>query len=284
LGPGSTYLHSEFIYQRWHHVLQECLDLGSGGSRPTTVKPVITGASHDLWYFNGLGEPTGSGYRTGIALSSSGGTNTVWSVTTSAGAGRVTLSSTGGASITVTSSGSHFSRTIGDVLIVATVNGVASDPFAITTRTPWKLSPRNPQDPPTCFQSPTSYQSIMRYDIKDNFDSLIANDLTWNEVLSQSSSTSENGSNWGSYIFLSSGGNSDPLEDFLAPPSGTGVSPSPTCSGTPSGTVRYRAIPQVVRVGSAVGGSGVLVQTDTIGYYINHARHDSIIVPPQPPE
>lgn len=244
-----------------------------------TVKPSISGGN-TVWWFNGQ-NPNSSSNPISVTLTSSGGSSTNWSVTQADT--KVTLSSTSGAQITVTSTGTHFSGAVGDISIKATANGVASDPFTMTARTPWKMVLRSRNT--TCFSSPQTYSTTISYDVHDNLDTLISSDIFWNETLS--AAQCQNGSNWCNYQIISGGADSNPVQDLLEPPDLNTVpapNPSPTCSGQGSGTTRYRAIPQTLRVGTNTTGAGVNVQSDTLGYYIDHGQHDSIQIPSQPPQ
>jgi hypothetical protein len=245
------------------------------------VHPSIISPNHVLWYFTGQ-NPDSNSYPISISLTSTGGSSTTWSVT--AGSSRVHLSSTSGASISITPTGSHFSGTLNDVAIVANAGGFDSDPFYITVRTPWKLVQRNPYAAENCFTNANVqyYSSSLLYDVHDNFDQTISADIYWNEHLG--TFTSENGSNWGSYPFVGQGGSTNPLEDILQPPIVAQASPTQHCLNGAGGTTRYRSVSQTIRVGSSIDGQGTLAQTDLLGYYIDHGQHDSVSTPSQPPQ
>ncbi len=249
-------------------------------SGTANVQPVISGPN-TVWWFNGR-DPNSSSYPMSVALTSSGGSSTTWSVAQADA--KVNLSSTSGASITVTGTGTHFSGATGDISFTATANGVSSSPLTMSAKTPWKLVSRGaPQT--SCFSSPETYTSTVSYDVHDNLDVLMSANIDWNEVLG--SQTSENGSNWGSYSVAQSAGSTDPVQDLLAPPqlnASPAPVPTPTCSGQNSGATRYRSIPQNISVGTVNNGSGVHVQSDTLGYYVDHGQHDGIQVPAQPPQ
>ncbi len=253
--------------------------MASGGGQ-VTVQPTISGPN-TVWWFNEE-NPDATDYPVSVTLKSSGGSSTSWSVTQADA--KVILSSTSGAQITVTSSGTHFSGSVGDVSVTAKANGVSSVPFAMTARTPWELVSRGaPQT--SCYSSPETYTSTVSYDLHDNLNGLMSSSVDWNEVLG--AQVSENGSNWGSYAVVQSAGSTDPVQDMLAPPQlnvNPAPSPKPTCTGANSGTTRYRSIPQNISVGTVGNGAGVHVQSDTLGYYVDHGQHDSIQIPSQPPQ
>jgi hypothetical protein len=73
------------------------------------------------------------------------------------------------------------------------------------------------------------------------------------------------------------------LNDLLSGPSSSSASPKPTYDNPPKGTTAYETAPQVIYVGSDTTGAGVLVQTDTLTYYIDQGNHTGITAPSQPP-
>lgn len=243
----------------------------------TVIDLNITGKD-TVWWFNGA---TPSGYDTQVILTSSPGTNIKWNIV--AGYDKVSLTSNGNQA-TVSSTGSHFSGTPGDISITATIGGVTSNPFVMTARTPWKLVPQ-PSPVTQCFTVPkTTYITYLKYDLHDNLDTVMSTDASWNEVLG--TPTSENESNWGTFGGPSpSAAETNPLEDMVGSPDpeiNPTLKPLPTC-GQAAGTTRYMSVPQTIRVGSDTNGSGVKVQEDTLGYYIDHGQHDDVKVPSQPP-
>jgi hypothetical protein len=278
ISPGTTNV-SSYIKLRTAGVNNCPLQL-YGQSAPGNVQPTITGPNV-VWWFNGQ-NPSPSSYPVSITLQSSGGASTTWALSQSDS--KVSLSSTTGASIQVTSTGTHFSSSTGDISITAKANGQPSAPFTITSKTPWKLVFDAQQSGTTCYTG-YGYLTDLLYDLHDQFDSVIPNDVTWNEVVG--TPQSQNGSNWGTYGLTTSSGSTGPLIDQL---SGPGVNnqpppnPTPVCHTPPTGTTVYRIASQVIRVGSTNTGSGVEVQTDNLTYYIDNGAHTSIVVPPPPPQ
>lgn len=105
----------------------------------------------------------------------------------------------------------------------------------------------------------------------DNLSSPTTDDINWNEALGQCQSASD--SNWGSICVTPGNGSTGPLFDQLGGPQlQYNPSPAPQCNNPPSGTTDYEDVPQTARVGSSNTGAGVLVQTDTLTYYIDQAR------------
>jgi hypothetical protein len=248
-------------------------------SGPVNVTPTITGGNI-VWWFNGQ-NPDSTDYPISVTLTSSGGSSTSWAVTQQDS--KVSLSTATGATTTVTSTGSHFSASSGDISITATANGVPSSPFAMTAKTPWKLvlSSTNTY----CYASPQTYGTEISYNVQDNLSVTMSSDIYWNE--SVGTATCSNGSNWCGGQISTSGGDSNPLKDILAPPN-LNVSPAPvptpTCNGQGTGTTLYRSIPQTIYVGGSNTGQGVQAQQDSLAYYIDHGQHNNIQSPPQPPQ
>ena len=123
--------------------------------------PIISTTGDTIWYFNGLSP---SGYPMSVVLTSDGGSSTIWTVV--AGANKVSLSTSTGASTTVTSSGSAFSSSAVDIEIKASVNGVDSlNNVFITSRTPTRLV--NTGTTTVC--DPTyGYETFIDYTVQDN--------------------------------------------------------------------------------------------------------------------
>jgi hypothetical protein len=242
---------------------------------PVTVTPAISGPS-TVWWFNGQ-NPNSSSYPVSVTLTSSAGASTTWSVTQTDT--KVSLSSTSGASITVTSTGSKFSAASGDISIKATANGVASSPFTMTARTPWKLSLISRD---TVQDATYTYITNINYNVLDNLSSVIADDINWNEGVGACQSV--NGSNRGTICIQTSPGSTGPLTDVLSGPQlSRNPSPTPQFHNPPTGTTAYETVAQTIQVGSSTTGAGVLAQTDTLTYYLDQGNHTGITAPPQPP-
>jgi hypothetical protein len=136
------------------------------------VSPTISGPN-TVWWFNGQNP---SGYATSITLAATGGNGVTWSVI--AGAAEVNIQPTGN-TVAVTSSGSTFSSSVGDVQITAHVNSETSAPFHITTRTPYRLA--NKQTNPSC-NSGFGYEDAISYNIQDQLFTNVPSTLPWNEA------------------------------------------------------------------------------------------------------
>lgn len=242
-----------------------------------SVVPTISGPS-SVWWFSGL---TPSGYSTSVTLTSSGGSGTTWSVPT--GSDKVTLSSTSGAQITVSSSGSNWSMTEGDIKIVATSNGVASPQFSFSTLLPYQLSPNSLFTFHDCINGniPEDY---IAYNVADNLGHSLTTPIGVNEAFPSGKSNDYTGSDWplgapgGS---TTSSSQPSLMQDRIHTASNVTM-PTPICnsSDTPSNyaTLTIHMF-QVWRFGSDSPGYGVQVQTDNIQEYRNGSRHTSITTP-----
>ena len=239
------------------------------GQAQLTIIPTISGIN-TVWWFNGQSP---SGYDIQSALTTDG--SATWSVTL--GASKVTLSSSSGQQITVQSSGSAFSSAVGDIHIVASVNGVSSPTWTMTTRTPASI--RNPNPYTQCDQY-YGYDTTITYIIYDQLNDGLPYDIDWNEHWTSSANPVYTGENWGQNpekpgTALYDGYSHGPLltDDI----SGPGVNnipanvPQPTCNANPS--VEVVNWGQRFSIGTKTTGAGVAVQTDTLHKYNDHGAH-----------
>ena len=236
------------------------------------VKPSITSSpeTSDLWYFDGQNPST---YTTSLTLTSSGGSSTTWSVPT--GASKVSLSSTTGSSITVTSSNSAYSSSSEDIYIVATLDGMASDAYRITTHKPSKLADGIADD--DC-SATMGYSETISYSIHDQMDDPIPASVDMNEAWTTGVSNDYTGTNWLTSWPEKSGNTTanptvDTLVDFITGQQPT-ANPTPGCVGTGTTKVQHRG--QELFVGSQTPGYGQIVQSDTLQKYQDHAAHEGI--------
>ena len=254
--------------------------LPASNTWPVTVFPTISNASgiNDIWYFGGItptytpdGEPpTTADYALSITLTSSGGASTTWQDTS--GSGEVTLSSTSGSSITVTSSGTSFSSSSGDVRIVATTNGVDSQPYTLTTHIPYDLTKGITTD--YClsdlplYSGYSGYLSQVPYTPIDQLGDPLPNPIDANELL-DIAAPDYSGTNW---VVSAPNGLSTPILDQIASGySGTPtLIPVPTCGGAASTPVIHTT--QDWFIGSTVPGTGWLTHVDKLQKYVNAGR------------
>jgi hypothetical protein len=239
-----------------------------------TPQPTITGGK-TVWYFKGQ-NPAASAYPISVALSSSGGSSTTWSV--SQADAKINLSTTSGATTTVTPTGSHFSASVGDIKVSASIGGGSPcGSFAMSAKMPWKLSLVSR----VTSAYGTVYLTTITYNLLDNLSSVMSSSMADNEVLG--TYVSLNGSNWASFP-MSGGSGVTPVADKLAPNGSSSLTPKPKYDGNPgTGTTPYMSAPQKIYVGSSTSGSGVLVQTNTQTFYLDNGNHTSIVSPAQPP-
>jgi hypothetical protein len=242
----------------------------SGGDN---VMPTISGPN-TVWYFAGQNP---SGYATSITLSSSGGSGTTWTVT--AGSNKVNLSTTTGSQTTVTSSGTNFSSSVGDIGIKATAGGVDSAVFSITSRKPYYMLPETSLYVAGCPNSSQGYLSQVFYTIQDQlFDTLPGSSVPQNEYWTSNSEVVDysGGSNWPQNNPI--GGPVGPVDwsDEISAYTGTGANPVVNCSGPHTAVVHWA---QQWRFGSTTPGQGQLVQADMLQKYLNDANHTNVVSP-----
>jgi hypothetical protein len=240
-------------------------------SNQGSVKPKITGPN-TVWWFSGQNP---SGYATSITLTSSGGNGTIWGVT--AGSEKVNINATGN-TVTVTSTGSAFSSSVGDIKITAQVNFQTSAPFAITSRTPSRLA--NPQSLHSC-NSGFGYTNDISYNIQDQLLTDLPLAVVWNEqwttALVDDNAPNDN---WSLFGRPTENGSSGTI--LLDEITGVGVNSSPTpkpipsCTGTP---VKVQHWGQKFSIGSLIVGQGKAVQTDNLTRFNEHAEHQNRISP-----
>ncbi len=255
----------------WQGCQPPCPTTNFGDSASGTVKPKISGPS-TVWWFGGASQ---SGYATEITLTSSAGSGTTWSVT--AGDNKVNLSTTSGAETRVTSSGSHFSSSVGDVTVVATANDVPSDPFSITTRKPYRLA--SPESQHECDQY-YGYSNYISYEIQDQLLAKVPSNVSWNEKFTSSCQQDNSQGNWCTYGLPTELGDTGTiLIDHITGPgvnNNPAPNPTPVCSGN---STKQQHWSQELRVGSLTSGTGVRVQTDTLVRFADHAEHQTVVSP-----
>jgi hypothetical protein len=236
----------------------------TGGSENISF-PSISGPN-TFWTFNAQSP---AGYATSITLTSSGGAGTTWIV--QIGANEVHLSTTSGSSTTVSTSGTAFSTMPGDIKIIASINEGAvvasSAPFAVTSRTPYRLIAGIIV--PSC-DNQWGYLYYLNYAMQDNLLDAFPSTIGVNEAWTTGVTPDYTGTNWtrsGPKGFSST---ESAFADEIggAPPSGS--TPTPNCNG-PTTPVQHWG--QEWYIGSTTPGAGTPVQTDTLQKYINSAAH-----------
>jgi hypothetical protein len=230
------------------------------------VTPKISGAN-TVWYFGGENP---SGYATSVTLTSSGGASTTWTVT--AGSNEINLSPTSGSQTTITSSGSSFSSSVGDIGVKATAGGVDSAVFSITSRKPYEMIPADMAT--TSCDSSQVYLTKIFYTVRDQLHDPLPANVPQNEKWTSGVSNDYTGANWqrGSEF----GGVVGPVDwfDQIGAYTGTGATPTANCLGGAGTAVQHWG--QEWRFGSTTIGSGMAIQTDTLQKYTNHAAHQNV--------
>jgi hypothetical protein len=140
-----------------------------------SCQPTITiQGDNTVWYLNG---ETPAGYATSVSLTSSGGASTQWTIV--AGSDKVRLSTTTGQSTTVTSTGTAFSTSAGDILLRASASGASSPDFAMMTRTPHRLQAGTITT--TCPEPTWGYVTRLRYTVQDQLLTTLPSSVPLNE-------------------------------------------------------------------------------------------------------
>jgi Viral BACON domain len=252
---------------------------GGGGGSPPTIS-----GSHDVWWFQGQ---TPINYPTTIALNSSAGNYTVWSIVS--GSAKVRLSNTLGASTTVIPLGSVMSSSHGDIKITATYNNVSSSDFAISLRTPrYAVFVDRTTDRDETF----GYISHVSYRIYDQLDdSLPAAVVPVNEQWVSGVVNDYRGTNWRQGIenggAISTGGavngifNDEIGGENLSYRDSNGNPPIPTPVANHASVSDVQHWGQAFFIGGNTAGLGVRIQTDVLQKRVGTGLHTFVVSPPQ---
>lgn len=260
----------------WNYSADVWVDDGCGGQEAPTEyddespAPPGIGGVRDVWWFNG---ETPSNYSTASILFSDDGDGTYWEIVS--GSDKVQIVGNG-ATATVTTTGSSFSGSPGDITIRASF-GTASSDYQMTAHTPDSLFPGTAT---TSCDGTYGYITVLAYKVKDNLLSDMPYDVEANENFPDPSLYYDfSGANWGQSPpngFMTSGAD---MTDSISPPPLARTPapyPTPTCDGNSTAVVHW---PQEWRIGSQTVGLGSLVQTDTLQKLIGRALHTSIVSP-----
>jgi hypothetical protein len=265
--PGQTDVGFQFEYM--FSYLGQCFGFDTDIRKcKVTVQPGISGPN-TVWYFGG---ESPSGYATQIGLSSVGGHSGIWEITQ--GADKVSLSSSTGSQTTVSSTGTVFSSAPGDIKVRITVNAVASDPFAITSRTPHRLVPG--QIITQC-SSTWGYETWINYTIQDQLLATLPSGVPLNEEWTTAVVDDSAGTNWRRGPEGSFNAPSPQFADFIQgehvelPPI-----PLPGCAGN---NTKVQHWGQGWWIGSLTIGAGRRVQSNTLQKYRDYAAHEGIVSP-----
>ena len=242
-----------------------------GDTAALQVRPKISGPTV-VWWFNGA-DPGNANMPVSISLTTqSGGTSYSWTAT--ANANKVSLQNATTNTVTVT--GAAMSGQVGDVKIKVTVNGVASDEYAITVKAPNQLNRTNISH---AASTNFGYRTEITYSIRDQFNaSLLAGDLPVNEDFTTNAVADFPGMNW--LITADGGGtlNGPVVSDVIEGENLT-KNPTPQAPQNPLGTTKVVHWGQDIYIGSTMVGQGKKVQTATFQKYRDHANHENITSP-----
>ena len=265
----------------------------AAGGGTVQVPPTITAInSPPLWYFGGNltdGFITPDGYTTQLVLQASGASIPEWRVISDPGVVHLTSPSQAQPhQTTVTSLGSLFSNMVGDVQIVAKVDGIDSAPFSLTSRTPNRFDPRG--SVPVCPESGFELVNYLYYNILDNLDApipiVVLGNEKWTTGVQDESPAVAN--NWRRGSDGPATSVVDPATgifsliydrvgtEALHQPGGAATFPVPDCSGAGTNVHHWG---QSWYIGSTSSGVGRRVQTDTIQKKTNTAIHTGITSP-----
>jgi hypothetical protein len=235
--------------------------------------PAISGPNQ-LWWFAGENPPN---YATSIQLTSSAGAATQWSV--SSGGDKVSLSTTQGSSIVVTSTGQ--SEIPDDIRIVAS-NIAGQDQIDMTVRSPSRMEWLQASSTTMCPLEPWGYETLVTYRVRDQFGVAMPSGMVLNEDWTSGVTNNWPDHNWFPGAWPDPQGTSVSSSAFSdrirMTGSGTGewLNPSISC---PSLTwVQSRG--QAWRIGSQTPGEGKLVQTNVIVFRRGSGFHDDVVSPP----
>jgi hypothetical protein len=275
VGVGSTFVDGSWTCYIWNPGPEDCSrdTVEESDSEPQDVTPVISGPT-TLWWFNGA-NPGNANMPVSIQLTTQSGAAS-YSWTATANAGKVSLSNTATNTVTVTSVA--MSGQVGDVKITVTVNGMASNEYAITVKAPNQLNRTNIQHTSS---TNFGYLTEITYTIRDQFNALIgAGNIPVNEDFTGTAVPDFSGTNW---TITADKGFTLPnpiLSDIIEGENVT-KNPTPQAPQNPLGSTKVVHWGQDIYVGSTTVGSGKKVQTARFQKYRDHADHENVSSPVQ---
>lgn len=274
--PGGTTLHGSWFWDNWESDgWSMCWETRgeSEDQQPVQVRPTVSGPT-TVWWFNGV-DPGNANMPLTIQLTTqSGASSYSWAAT--ANGDKVTL--TNQTTNTVTVTGAGMSGQAGDVGITVTVNGVASNQYAITVRAPNKLVRTD-----TTHGSSLNfgYHTEITYTIRDNLNALLpAGDIPMNEHFTGDAVADFNGTNWTKTADKSFTASNPTFTDVIEGET-SNKNPTPQSPQNPLGNTKVVHWGQDIFVGSTTVGNGKKVQTSTFQKYRDHANHENVSSPVQ---
>jgi hypothetical protein len=274
LHPGNGTVTAQFqatVYGQYCAPITITQNPGGG----VAVIPTISGATHDVWWFNGS---TPAGYTTQLTLTCdqtatsyswqvTDGFNLVFSISNNTGPIAVSTNQ-----VTLYSVGESSTRN--DTKIRVTVNGETSQPYQVTVHAPNNLlaGAINHTTDPTYV-----YLSTISYTVQDVFNVQLPSDVPVNEQWSTGVS-SDVAMNWRRIDPTGYAAPSAQFADLIRGevPQAT---PTPLQPQTPLSTTKVCHWGQEWWVGDATPGVGRRVQTNTLQKYLDHAAHLQIVTP-----
>ena len=267
---GST-SDNTFVQLESDIVSHNCPEVTKNPVQPLSVQPQISGPN-TVWWFNGGAR---MGYSTSITLTASGGSGYSWSI--SKGSNMIKLSATSGSSTNVSSTGTAFSSSSTDISVTVTSNGVASNPFYVTSKRPYTLTLGT-----ITYQcdSTWGYDDFFPYTIKDQMGVALPSSVPLNEFWTTGVTDDYTGTNWRRISPGQTTTSSTTPAQFSDEIQGENISLPPVPpTACPSAGRAVEHWGQEWFVGSLTSGSGEAVQTDTIQKNTNDAEVMSIITP-----
>lgn len=236
------------------------------------VKPTITGPNV-VWWFNGA-DPGNANMPVSVQLTTASVSGGSYSWTATANANKISLQNATTNTVTIT--GAAKSGQAGDIKIKVTVNGMPSDEYAITVKSPNQLVRTNIQH---SANATFGYRTEITYTIRDQFNSLIgAGSIPVNEDFTGTAVPDFSGTNWA--ITADKGFTaSNPIISDIIEGENLTKNPTPQAPGNPLGSTKVVHWGQDIYVGSTTVGSGRKVQTATFQKYRDHADHENVTSP-----
>jgi hypothetical protein len=242
--------------------------------------PTISGISAAWFLGSGVSDAT-NGYYNQAALtgdSNCGAGDTCsstpyWSVTS--GSSNATLSCSVCTSQTLTALAG--SSSVGDIGMTISIGGFTSSPFTFTVGTPRSVVASVNGTAISDFAMSDGFSTHIYYSNKDQFGNTLPS-IALNEQFG--TVTNDQTNNWANPTAGGIGSyGSNEWYDWLYFYSCSGATPLCTNPQTPLSSNAVKHDAQSWRVGSSTVGTGVLVQTDNLQYYVDHGRHTSIVSP-----
>jgi hypothetical protein len=243
-------------------------------------KPYISGGN-SAWFLGSGVSDSANGYYNQASLTANSNCNAgdtcaatpYWTVT--AGSSKVSLSCSSCSAQTLTAIAG--SVTGSDISLTISIAGFTSEPFYFSVGTPKTVVSSINGTPISDAAFNDGFKSTIYYSTRDNFNNVMPS-IALNEQFG--STTNDQPNNWAnpSAGGISSYGSYEWF-DTLSFYSCASVTPVCTNPQSPLSSSAVKHYSQTWRVGSSTVGTGVIVQTDNLQYYVDHGRHTNIVTP-----